>query len=538
MPSTAFSCLPAPDASSASALPNDSIGSGRCQSGEVLFAFSARVEGELTLEEGEAVYVEEPGEAVDGWMLGSRRRDGARGYFPAEYVRLVAAETAESSATMGSFTTIATSHAHSSILRASQIGKKLAIQLDSVGSRGDSRPIPLQADVAGALQGGAADTLVVQQQDATLAIGSAGTLSSDTLVALQQHAAACAIEDDVPTVAPWDSISCIGEQSMHPDEIVEADPGISSWQSVTSRSSRGIRLKAADGSTAQTGGVRVVRPANLQALLAVVKARADSLWPGSASGAPHSVRLVDADGCDLDDENFALVEDGALVLVHRIEPAGSCEQQPQPVAVARPLSSENKSENLVASRIHDAADGGVVETRAQVLRGMESDAHESDVELHPQFAPAAVAGEPSPRPSATDEVYENMMGAVSAVGNAAASAGNALLDGVANLIGSATDPQRLRTDSGTTPHRLRTDSGTMQALQYLAARNSAAAGGMQQNPQPLQLSSASQLQPLTAQLPVVGTLTIPCAHTSTQTRASQISGVSQSTPQHCDFQEI
>ena len=82
-------------------------------------------------------------------------------------------------------------------------------------------------------------------------------------------------------VAPWDSVSCLGEESQN-----------------TPRA-RGLRLLPHDDGrpTPTKGGVRVMRPPTLQALLVAAHAKQAVLWPG----APLCVGLAlyDEDGCEV-----------------------------------------------------------------------------------------------------------------------------------------------------------------------------------------------------------------------------------------------
>ena len=61
------------------------------------------------------------------------------------------------------------------------------------------------------------------------------------------------------------------------------------------------------------GGVKVVCPPTLGELLAVAARKAHLIWPDR----PHATvaGFVDEDECEVDDENFVLVQPGSLLYV-------------------------------------------------------------------------------------------------------------------------------------------------------------------------------------------------------------------------------
>ena len=153
----------------------------------------------------------------------------------------------------GSFTTVAPSRAtQPNIIAATALGAQLAGRLTAATSR----------DAQG----------VASSECASVLYEPFGDLKIDET----QPSAA---EEEL--VAPWDSVSCLGEESQN-----------------TPRA-RGLRLLPHDDGrpTPTKGGVRVMRPPTLQALLVAAHAKQAVLWPG----APLCVGLAlyDEDGCEV-----------------------------------------------------------------------------------------------------------------------------------------------------------------------------------------------------------------------------------------------
>jgi len=73
-----------------------------------------------------------------------------------------------------------------------------------------------------------------------------------------------------------------------------------------------LRLKARDGATS-SGGVKLVRPPSLAALLEAATRKAHLLWPRQPGTA--AVAIFDEDNCEVDDDNYVLVEAGAVLYV-------------------------------------------------------------------------------------------------------------------------------------------------------------------------------------------------------------------------------
>ena len=78
--------------------------------------------------------------------------------------------------------------------------------------------------------------------------------------------------------------------------------------------SRGIRLVASNGGP-KPKMIKIVRPASYEQLLKVANTKAAQLWPGQSGAAVGA--LIDEDGCEVDDDNYELIEEGALLTVER-----------------------------------------------------------------------------------------------------------------------------------------------------------------------------------------------------------------------------
>eukprot|EP00966_Prymnesium_polylepis_P058661 1358493-Prymnesium_polylepis.1 len=110
--------------------------------------------------------------------------------------------------------------------------------------------------------------------------------------------------DDSTTVSPWDSISNTGTP-----EPADARPG-GEVPGRRRNSALAVRLKAA-GDTDASGGVKIVRPPTLQALHEAAASHLARLWPGAAAGAAVGA-VEDFEGCEVRDDNYELVDDGAV----------------------------------------------------------------------------------------------------------------------------------------------------------------------------------------------------------------------------------
>ena len=145
---------------------------------------------------------------------------------------------------------------------------------------------------------------------------------------------ASAAADEVTTVSPWDSISNAGGETQ------PADRG--SGRARADSVSRGaIRLKASDGSTRAAAGIKIVRPDSLVQLRQAASGKAALLWPASAAAAVTTVGMVgavvDEDGCEVFEDNYQLVGDGALLYVSWLGPTVAAESA---ATMATPMTGE------------------------------------------------------------------------------------------------------------------------------------------------------------------------------------------------------
>ncbi|KAL3896966.1 MAG: hypothetical protein SGPRY_013153 [Prymnesium sp.] len=191
-----------------------------------------------------------------------------------------------------SFTTIAS--ATSDMRRAAAIGSSMRVDLSktlAAARAGDKAPLPLAA-----LQ-------IVEEENSTS-------------------------PEMPPSVSPWDSISNTG------------DPPV--WERAASQPSltpRGIRLQP-EGST-EGPAVKIIRPQTFAQLRDIALRKAELLWP-RVSGAEIG-GIVDAEGCEVCEDNYELVADGALLTVSRSPRNPS--QLTSPRAPALPMSAELQPES-------------------------------------------------------------------------------------------------------------------------------------------------------------------------------------------------
>ena len=219
----------------------------------VLHAYSATTETELSVQPDERLTLIE-GDS-EGWVQVATLDGQREGFVPTSYVTLDEAvdddDGGSSVSSHGSFTTVAPSRAaQPNIIAAKALGAQLAGRLAAATSR-DAQGM---AACASGLYEPFGDLKIDETQPS-------------------------AAEEEL--VAPWDSVSCLGEESQN-----------------TPRA-RGLRLLPHDDGrpTPTKGGVRVMRPPTLQALLVAAHAKQAVLWPG----APLCVGLAlyDEDGCEV-----------------------------------------------------------------------------------------------------------------------------------------------------------------------------------------------------------------------------------------------
>lgn len=228
----------------------------------VLYAYSATAETELSVQPDERLTLI-AGDS-EGWVHVATLDGQSEGFVPANYVTLdeAADDDGSSVCSHGSFTTVAPSRAaQPNIVAAKALGAQLAGRLAAATSRDAQGTTP--SACAGGLYEPFGDLKIDETQPS-------------------------AAEEEL--VAPWDSVSCLGEESHG---------ATSSSSSRRMPPARGLRLLPHDdGRPSPTkGGVRVVRPPTLQALLVAAHAKQAVLWPS----APPCVGLTlyDEDGCEV-----------------------------------------------------------------------------------------------------------------------------------------------------------------------------------------------------------------------------------------------
>ena len=227
----------------------------------VLHAYSASDEAELSVQPEERLTLIE-GDS-EGWVRLATLDGQRQGFVPASYVMLELAGDNEGSVTShdshdsdGSFTTVAPSRAaQPNIIAAKALGAQLADRLAAATSR-DALEEPS---------------------------ASSGFYEPFGDLKVDERAWPSTAEEE-ELVAPWDSVSCLGEQ---PSRREEASRG------------RGLRILPHDDErpSQAKGGVRVVRPATLQVLLGAAHAKQAALWPGAPLCA--HLALYDEEGCEV-----------------------------------------------------------------------------------------------------------------------------------------------------------------------------------------------------------------------------------------------
>ena len=228
----------------------------------VLYAYSATAETELSVQLDERLTLI-AGDS-EGWVHVATLDGQSEGFVPANYVTLdeAADDDGSSVCSHGSFTTVAPSRAaQPNIVAAKALGTQLAGRLAAATSRDAQGTTP--SACAGGLYEPFGDLKIDETQPS-------------------------AAEEEL--VAPWDSVSCLGEESHG---------ATSSSSSRRMPPARGLRLLPhEDGRPSPAkGGVRIVRPPTLQALLVAAHAKQAVLWPS----APPCVGLTlyDEDGCEV-----------------------------------------------------------------------------------------------------------------------------------------------------------------------------------------------------------------------------------------------
>lgn len=333
--------------------------------------FISRDTSELAFEAGETLSI--VGAESADWLL-AENFSGKRGYVPAAYVRrqkrvvslgevgapegpdAAGKDDAASTVSSNSFTTVAPSlAARSQVAAAASIGRRLSQGALRDWQPGASDVAGLASNLRAMRMNAAPEPAEVPRHidDAATTIGPWDSVScigdrqpapdaphsvADSSSPLQVTAALVTtrapqpiipteesvVSSVAPTVAP--SIFRAASVAAVPLQVHAASTKPSAAQSPVAGNSvggggggggtpsRGIRLVAASGGP-KPKMIKVVRPASYGQLLKVANTKAAQLWPGQSGAAVGA--LIDEDGCEVDDDNFELIEEGALLTVER-----------------------------------------------------------------------------------------------------------------------------------------------------------------------------------------------------------------------------
>ena len=132
-------------------------------------------------------------------------------------------------------------------------------------------------------------------------------------------------DDEAEMLGPDDSISNAGQQSPH----AMATPRLP-WVRLVA--SRGGPAANEDGGLLGTGdnggggGVKVAQPRSVADLLDHATRKAALLWPSRPASV--ATALLDADGCEVDEDNFCLVQPGDILYVKGTGPDGAASPLP------------------------------------------------------------------------------------------------------------------------------------------------------------------------------------------------------------------
>ena len=335
------------------------------------WSFIGRDSSELCFEAGETLSIV-GSESID-WLL-AENFSGKRGYVPATYVRrqkrvvslgevgapegLDATGKGDTASTVSSnsFTTVAPSlAARSQVAAAASIGRRLSqgalrdwqsAQGDVVGLASNLRAMRMNAAEPSEAPNTRVDdaATTIGPWDSVSCIGDRrpapdelhsvieGDSPLQVTAALVTHHPNRTVQPIIPTeesvvssVAPTVAPSMLAPAAsvaavplvVHvtptkPPAVQPQGSGNSVGGSGTP--SRGIRLMAASGGP-KPKMIKIVRPASYEQLLKVANTKAAQLWPGESGAAVAT--LIDEDGCEVDADNFELIEEGALLTVER-----------------------------------------------------------------------------------------------------------------------------------------------------------------------------------------------------------------------------
>ena len=250
---------------------------------------------QLSLLAGDRVLVDSV--AGDGWLFG-RSPGGQSGFFPASHVERDEVDDSDrfTSLSAGSFTTVALSAVPSAVLKAGAIGASL-------------RP--------------------AFGQSLGQSLGQSGALGYPRTV------------EEVDTLGPDDSISNAGQRSPHS----MATPPQLPWVRLVA--DQGGRTDTEEGGVGSSAGVKIAQPDSVAALLGHATRKAALLWPDRP--ATVATALLDEDGCEVDEDNFCLVQPGAVLYVQGAAVRDAIASSPPP---ASPTPS---SPNAVPPRVASGA---------------------------------------------------------------------------------------------------------------------------------------------------------------------------------------
>ena len=147
--------------------------------------------------------------------------------------------------------------------------------------------------------------------------------------------------EEVDTLGPDDSISNAGQRSPHS----MATPPQLPWVRLVA--DQGGRTDTEEGGVGSSAGVKIAQPDSVAALLGHATRKAALLWPDRP--ATVATALLDEDGCEVDEDNFCLVQPGAVLYVQGAAVRDAIASSPPP---ASPTPS---SPNAVPPRVASGA---------------------------------------------------------------------------------------------------------------------------------------------------------------------------------------
>ena len=301
------------------------------QAATAVFAFEGAEEGQLCVSQGDALTVE--WQSTDGWVYACAS-DGVWGLLPRDYISVQAELPAG-----WNFVPRGESNAEYYIDPDGQSqweDPRLPIrQFDEAPNPGDDNDAPPDDDDdASVLSGGSFTTIAsatsgvrrggdfgqALRRDlaAPLATARAGEAPHMPLAALhlvQEE------EELTMEVGPSDSISNVGSERTYRTGLAP-----SAFGGLAGSRRESLRIKATDGHNGAP--LKIIRPESVARLREVVCAKASLLWPAAPWAAvgeagPVVGSVQDDEGCEVFEENYELVADGALIYVRLASVAGT-----------------------------------------------------------------------------------------------------------------------------------------------------------------------------------------------------------------------